>query len=414
MERVILHVDCNKFYASVECLMHPELRGKPVVVGGNEEARHGIVLTKNEIASHFGIQTAEPLWKARAKCPDLIIVPPNYPLYKEFSRRVNEVFSQYTDQIEPFGIDESWLDVTGSLQLFGTGEEIAHQIRRRIKNEIGITVSIGVSFNKIFAKLGSDYKKPDAVTVFSRENYQELVWQLPADEMLFIGKATIAKLNQYGLYTIGDVAKASPDFLRKVMGKHGVMLHTYANGMDLSPVKQQDFTVPCKSIGNSTTTPRDMCNNADVKRVFIVLAENIMHRMREESVKADTITITVKDVDLQSFTRQGKTENFTNLPREIIKKAMDLFVTNYQWRKPLRAVGITVSNFESDTIGMQLDFTGEQEQRIKQETLEKTVDTLRKRFGSSCIKTASVLGDSLLTNFSPAEEKTTSFYTFYK
>lgn len=414
MARTILHVDCNKFYASVECLMRPKLRDKPIVVGGNEEARHGIVLTKNEIASKFGIQTAEPLWKARAKCPGLIIVPPNYPLYKEFSRRINEIFFQYTDQIEAFGLDESWLDVTGSLQLFGTGEEIAHQIRRRIRDEIGITVSVGVSFNKIFAKLGSDYKKPDAVTVFSRDNYQNLVWQLPAQEMLFIGKATVAKLNPYGIYTIGDVAKASPDFLHKILGKSGDMLHAYANGEDTAPVKYHDFTVPCKSIGNSTTTPQDMCNNNDVKHVFIALSESIMHRMREERVKGDTVTISVRDVALQCFTRQGKTENFTNLSREITQKAMELFIANYQWAKPLRSVGIAVSNFESDTIGMQLDFTGKQEQRMKQEMLEKTVDTLRKRFGSGCIKTASVLEDPLLTNFAPTEEKVTSFYTFYQ
>lgn len=414
MDRVILHVDCNKFYASVECLYHPELRDKPVVVGGSEKDRHGIVLTKNEIAAKFGIKTAEPLWKAREKCPGLVVVPPNYPLYMEFSKLANQIYSEYTDQIEPFGLDESWLDVTGSQQLFGSGYQIANEIRERIKSELGITVSIGVSFNKIFAKLGSDFKKPDAVTVFSRENYMETVWKLNVEEMLFVGNATKKKLNHYSIKTIGDLAKADIDFLKKILGKNGEILHTNANGNENSRVKLMSFTTPCKSIGNSTTTPRDMLTNQDAKLVLTVLADSVARRMRQQDVKAKTVTVHFRDTDLSSFTRQERLENCTNISSEILQKAMEILVNNYNWHAPLRSIGITVSGFDESDDPVQMDLLGKQKDRLKKEKIEKTIDQLRSRFGTNCIKSASVLNDKELTSFNPHDDHTSFFHSYFK
>lgn len=414
LDRVILHIDCNKFYASVECLYHPELRDKPVVVGGSEKDRHGIVLTKNEIAAKFGIKTAEPLWKAREKCPQLIVFPPNYPLYMEFSRLANQIYSEYTDQIEPFGLDESWLDVTGSQQLFGSGYQIANEIRERIKSELGITVSIGVSFNKVFAKLGSDFKKPDAVTVFSRENYKETVWKLNVEEMLFIGKATQKKLNHYSIKTIGDLANADVSFLRKIFGKNGEMLHKNANGEDNSPVKLATFTVPCKSIGNSTTTPRDMLTSQDAKLVLTVLADSVGRRMRQQNVKANTVTVHFRDKNLSSFTRQEKLENCTNISSEILQKAMEILTMNYNWSTPLRSIGITVNGFDESDDPVQMDLMGKQKDRQKKEKIEQTIDRLRNRFGSDCIKQASVLQDEELTSFNPHDDHTSFFHSYFR
>lgn len=302
MEREILHVDCNKFYASVECYLHPQLRDKPVAVGGSEQSRHGIILTKNEIASKYGLVVGEPLWKARQKCPDLIIVPPNFPVYIEFSGKVRKILEDYTDLIEPFGLDESWIDVTGDWKK--SGYTIAQEIRQRVKEEVGITVSIGLSFNKIFAKLGSDYKKPDAVTVISRDNYKDIVWELPCSDMLMIGRATTKKLNYYGIYTIGDVAMADDRFMKNLLGKNGQMLQRFARGQDTSPVRHMSLSRDIKSIGNSTTTPRDLKNDEDVKIIFTVLAESVSRRMRKHGVKGVTLTISVRDCKLNTFTRQ--------------------------------------------------------------------------------------------------------------
>ena len=279
VERQILHVDCNKFYASVECCLRPELRDKPVVVGGSEEARHGIVLTKNEIASRYGISTGETLWSARRKCPDLVTVPPHFPLYAKYSRMVRSILLEYTHLVEPFGLDESWMDITAYPR---DPIEVAHEIRERIKAEIGITVSIGVSFNKTFAKLGSDYKKPDAVTVFSRENYRQMVWPLPVGELLYVGRSTRQKLSERFLYTIGDVAKADPALLQSLLGKWGPALHAVANGRDCQPIIPSENAADTQSVSNGMTTPRDLTDNRDVQRVIMVLAESVGRRLREQ------------------------------------------------------------------------------------------------------------------------------------
>lgn len=400
MERTVLHIDCNKFYASVECLYRPEIRNKPVAVGGDVESRHGIILTKNEIASKYGLTVGEPLWKARKKCPDLIIVPPNYPLYLRFSKLARMIYADYSEFIEPFGLDENWIDVSGSQQ---NGEEIANEIRERVKSELGITVSVGVSFNKIFAKLGSDYKKPDAVTVISKDNFRDIVWPLPCGDLLMVGRATAAKLNSYGIKTIGELANTDEKFLKTVLGKNGQTLRDYANGLDISPVRRADEASDVKSVGNSTTTPRDLVDNDDVKIVFRVLCESVATRLREQGIKGKTVTISVRDVNLNSFTRQQKMKTHSDISSEIHTCAMTLFLNNYNWLYPIRSLGVSVSDFDIDFCE-QYDFSHSVENREKQEKIETAVDSLRRRFGNYCIQRGSQLQKRDLSHFNPHDE----------
>lgn len=400
MERTVLHIDCNKFYASVECLYRPEIRNKPVAVGGSTESRHGIILTKNEIASKYGLTVGEPLWKARQKCPDLIVVPPNFPLYLRFSKLTRKIYEDYSEYIEPFGLDESWIDVTG---MHRSGESIANEIRQRVKDELGITVSVGVSFNKIFAKLGSDYKKPDAVTVIGRDNFKDIVWHLPCTDLLMVGRSTGARLNSYGIYTIGDLANADSGFLQSILGKNGLMLRDFANGLECSPVKHKDEVTAVKSVGNSTTTYRDLVNNDDVKTVLRVLSESVATRLREQGLKGKTLSISVRDKNLSTFIRQQQMKAHTDISTEILDNAMQLFVANYSWSCPVRSIGISVSDFDVEQ-AVQLDFSGTVQHREKLEKIETTVDSLKKRFGNYCIQRACQLGDRELSRFNPHDE----------
>lgn len=399
MKRCVLHVDCNKFYASVECLYRPELRDKPMAVGGDPENRHGIILTKNEIASKYGLTVGEPLWKARQKCPDLVVVPPNYPLYLRFSALTRKIYEDYSEFIEPFGLDECWLDVTGSEK---SGEEIAHEIRKRVKSQLGITVSVGVSFNKVFAKLGSDYKKPDAVTVIDESNYKDIAWSLPCGDLLMVGRSAQKKLNAYGINTIGDLADTDVAVLKSLFGKNGEMLHSFANGTECSPIRHKDEISEVKSVGNSTTAPRDLVNDEDVKTVFRVLCESVSARLREKRLKGRVVTIYVRDKELSSFSRQMKIPANTDISTEIFYYAMKLFRTNYFWNKPIRSLGVSVSDF--DVTYEQFDFEKTVENREKQERLETAVDSLRRRFGNYCIGRACQLKDTELSKFNPHEE----------
>lgn len=399
MKRCVLHIDCNKFYASVECLYRPELRDKPMAVGGDPENRHGIILTKNEIASKYGLIVGEPLWKARQKCPDLVVVPPNYPLYLRFSALARKIYEDYSEFIEPFGLDECWLDVTGSEK---SGEEIAHEIRKRVKSQLGITVSVGVSFNKVFAKLASDYKKPDAVTVIDESNYKDIAWSLPCGDLLMVGRSAQKKLNAYGINTIGDLADTDVAVLKSLFGKNGEMLHSFANGTECSPVRHKDEISDVKSVGNSTTAPRDLVNEEDVKTVFRVLCESVSTRLREKGLKGRVVTIYVRDKELSSFSRQMKIPANTDISTEIFYYAMKLFCTNYFWNKPIRSLGVSVSDF--DVTYEQFDFEKTVENREKQERLETAVDSLRRRFGNYCIGRACQLKDTELSKFNPHEE----------
>lgn len=285
MSRVILHSDMNNCYASIELLHRPELRGKPLAVGGDPEARHGIVLAKNQLAKKAGVKTGMALWQAKQVWPDIVFVPPNMDLYLRFSRLAHEIYGEYTDQQEAYGVDESWLDVTASASYKGDGLKIAEEISSRIKRELGITVSIGVSWNKIFAKLGSDYKKPDAITVIDKMNYQKIVWPLPVEDLLYVGRSTQKKLNLFGIHTIGELAKTDPRLLHRQLGKMGLVLHMFANGEDQTPVNQENYHAPIKSIGNSTTTlggitPREL--SGGVKTLILI------HRVPDKIFNAST------------------------------------------------------------------------------------------------------------------------------
>lgn len=403
MERQILHVDCNKFYASVECFLHPELKNKPVAVGGSEESRHGIILTKNEIASKYNLKVGEPLWKARQKCPDLIIVPPHFDTYIEFSKKVRSIFEDYTDLIEPFGLDESWLDVTGDW--YKTGEEIGREINRRVREEIGITVSVGISFNKVFAKLGSDYKKPDAVTVITKENYKDIVWSLPCSDLLMVGPATTKKLNKFGINTIGELAVCDTAFIRKILGKNGEMLKRNAMGLDMSPVRHMDIERDIKSIGNSTTTPRDLVNDNDVKIIFTVLADSVTRRMRDNGLKGTTLMIYIRDRNLNMISRQCRLPAPTNVTYEITQCAFQLFKKNYTWEEPIRSLGLSVTDFDFET-GVQFDLSGSVQKRERREKLDKAVDKLKNRYGNYCIQSGTALLDTDLSHFNPYDDHT--------
>lgn len=404
MQRTILHIDINGCYASIECLHNPIIRNKPVAVGGDVKARHGIILAKNEYAKKFGIKTGEALWQAKQKCPQLVIVPPNYDLYLRFSRLTRQIYEKYTDRIEPFGLDEAWLDVSGSQCDLADGEKLADEIRRRIKFELGITVSVGVSYNKVFAKLGSDYKKPDAVTVFSQDNFRQKVWPLPVEQLLYVGRATGRKLTAYGVYTIGQLAQTDLQILKNRFGKWGVMLYRFANGQDHSAVACVGNEAVIKSIGNSTTTPRDLYNEQDAKIVFYMLAESVAERLREAGFRARTVQIGLRDRELHSFERQLKLNSSTCLAAELHKAAMHLLRANYNWSIPLRSIGLRACDLIPATEPKQFNLFIDEPQNDKQESLEKTVDEIRRRFGHYAICRAVTKSDKTLKNINPKDE----------
>lgn len=407
MKRSVLHCDANKFYASVECLYHPEIRDKPVVVGGSEETRHGIVLTGNEKAKKlYGIKTGMSLADARLLCPQLVVVPPNYPRYIRFSKMLRRIYSDYTDMIDPFGLDECWLDVTGSRLLFGSPEKIAEDIRKRVKFELGITVSVGVSWNKIFAKLGSDYKKPDAVTVINKNNYKKIVYPLPVSDLLMVGPATTRKLKNHGIYTIGELADAPPEMLAAFLGKMGYVLHSFANGYENAPVAESGGTPLIKSVGNGITAPRDLMNEEDIKSVQYVLAESVARRLREQGLKGRVVSIGVRDKNLFSFTRQSKLSSATNDTRKLQSTALKLFNSNYNFETmpPVRALTVSVSELCDENDSFQLDMFEDNELVERLDRLNHTVDGLKDRFGSDCVRQAFLLKDEKLTGFDPYEK----------
>ncbi len=403
-DRVILHSDCNGFYASVECLHNPKIRSKPVAVSGNAENRHGIILAKNEIAKKYGVKTGEAIWQAKKKCPELVTVPPHFDLYKRFSKMARRIYSDYTDRIEPFGLDEAWLDVTHNTQK--SGIEIAREINKRVKQELGITVSIGLSFNKIFAKFGSDYKKPDAITVISRDNYKRIVWNSPAEDLLYVGRATKKKLNDIGIYTIGDIANSDTKLLRLHLGKWGDLIYGFANGYDSSPVAHMDENSEVKSIGNSTTTPRDMKTYDDVKIVMYILCDSVCRRMREQGFMARTVGISVRDNELNIFTRQCTLDDYSNLTKEITAATISLFKKSYKMQKPLRSIGVSVTDFVHDNIPHQMSILRSEERLLQNERLDKTIDTLKKRFGNYVLRPAVLLCDNELSGFNPKDDHT--------
>ncbi len=404
--RKILHSDCNCFYAAVECLYHPEVRNSPVAVGGDAENRHGIILTKNYIAKEYGVKTGQTIWQAKQLCPELVVFPPNFPLYKRYSNMVREIYLDYTSRVEPFGLDEAWLDVTGTVCSDSTGLSIAREISDRVKSELGITVSIGVSYNKIFAKLGSDYKKPDAVTEILKSNYKSIAWPLPASDLLYVGRATEKKLHAMGIYTIGDIANTPVSVLCSQLGKWGSMLYSFANGYDSSPVKEFDESSDVKSIGNSTTTPKDLTCTQDVEIVMSVLCDSVARRMRTCGVKGKTVSISVRDNSLFSFTRQKKLDEYTNITAKITAGAMSLFNDTYDWRRKIRSVGVSMSDLVGDDCPVQQDFFGVSAQNKRFEKLDTAVDGLKDRFGTFAVCPAIMLVDKELSGFDPINDHT--------
>lgn len=409
MDRTILHCDCNGFYASVECAISPELKNVPMAVGGSAEERQGIILAKNELAKKYDIKTAETIWQARRKCPELVIVPPHHDLYEEYSRKVNDIYKEYTDLVEPFGIDESWLDVTNSRALFGDGETIANALRERIKNEIGITISVGVSFNKVFAKLGSDYKKPDATTVITRENFKEIVYPLPVTDLLYAGRKTSVQLAKLGIKTIGDLAVADREVLYKFLGKNGEQLSEFARGEDTDPVKCITDETEIKSVGNGLTFKQDLVGEEQIKRGIHVITESVATRMKRYGVKCNTLRVQIKGTDFKTVSRQRGLGTPTNLEKTIRDIAYELLCEVWDLKKPVRALSIAGANIIHDNSGAQLSLLEENEQDEKRENLEETIRSLRKRYGFNSVKTADVLDKEVSvseTHIGRAERKT--------
>lgn len=412
--RTILHSDLNAFYASVEMLHHPELRSVPMAVGGDPEARHGIVLTANYIAKRRGVKTGMALWQAREACPEIRFVPPHMDMYLRFSRLVREIYSEYTDKQESFGIDESWLNVSESCSLKGDGEYIAKEISRRVKSELGLTVSIGVSWNKIYAKLGSDYKKPDAITVISRDNYREIVYPLPVGDLLYVGSSTKRKLHLFGIKTIGQLAEADPAFLEKHLGKMGLVLSVFANGQDQTPVNHEDESAAIKSIGNSTTTPRDLIDNEEVKIIIYLLAESVASRLRDHQFKCRTVEISIRDNELLSFTRQMKLRMVTDITEEIAESAYQLFLNNYTWQRGIRSVGVRACDLVNAGCPEQMDLFVTQEKRERLHKANEAVDYLRGRFGFQSVQRGIMYQDRVLAALDAKADNTVHPHSYFE
>ena len=384
MERTVLHLDADCFYASVEILHYPKLRGKPVVVGGDVEARHGIVLTKTYEAKKCGVKTGMALWEAKRACPDLIVLPPRYDLYLRFSRMLREIVAEYTTLCEGFGLDEMWADISD----LGRGAYFAERIRRQVKYELGITVSIGVSWNKIFSKLGSDLNKPNGIAIITPENYRQMVWPLPASDLLGVGRATEKKLASYSIRTIGDIAGTPPEALHGWLHKWGVILHMFANGQDDSPVTAIGEEAAIKSVGNSWTTPRDLLNEQDCRIVFYGLSESVAERLRDLGLQGRTVQIQLRDNQLHSFERQLTLPKATCLARELSAAAMQLLRDNYNWYHPLRSIGVRATQLVTENEQVQLSFFEDESKRIRWGTIEHTMDDIRRRYGHHSIDIA--------------------------
>ncbi len=395
MERVILHSDLNNFYAAVECLDNPALQNHPVAVCGDPSLRHGIVLAKNQLAKGFGVRTGQAIWEAQQQCRNLVIVPPRYSRYLQVSAAAQEIYTSYTDQVEPFGLDECWLDVGGSFSLFGSGSVIADEIRARIRRELGVTVSIGVSFNKVFAKLGSDIRKPDATTIISRENYRELAWRLPVSDLIYVGPATTKKLARYQVRTIGDLAQSRVEFLHWLLGKNGVMLHRFANGQDTSGVSPYYATPPIKTIGNSTTAPRDLTTDDEVKITLYALCESVAARLRAQSTFCKTVNLGIRDNGLHWYERQARLSFPTCNSQDIFLAVFQLFAQNRPGQ-PIRSLSVRASSLSPLGEGHQLSLFPEEQRSLRQTDLERTLDKIREKYGYHSIQRGIMLTDPAL------------------
>lgn len=390
-ERVILHCDCNNFFASVELLERPDLANVPVAVAGDAQSRHGIILAKNQVAKRYGVQTAEPIWQAQRKCPGLVLLPPHMDRYREMSRRINRIYLDVTDQVEAFSIDESWLDVTASQLLFGDGVAIADMLRRRVREELGITISVGVSDNKTWAKMGSDYKKPDATTVITRENVASLLYPLDAGELLFVGKAAAEVLRRHGITTIGAIAACEPALLQRILGKQGEGLWQAARGLDRSPVRHWGESDPVKSVSNSTTYPKDLIGREACHAALLVLCDSVGARLRAQHLKCCTISVQIKDPQLKVISRQHTLPLPTFLTRQLYREACAIFDSAWPEQAPVRLLSVAADNLVSDAedVPAQLSLIDTPHpDDPRQARLEAAIDQMRARFGRTAIRPA--------------------------
>ena len=396
MERIILHSDMNNFFASVECLHNPSLREKPMAVCGDPAARHGIVMAKNDLAKSRGVLTGESMFSAKKKCPELVTLKPNYPIYLECAKKARAIYSDYSQKIVPYGMDEAWIDLSGIVENIEQGTKIADEIRQRLHDEIGITASIGVSFNLIFSKLGSDYKKPNATTTFSKENYKQYIWKLPAFDLLFVGRSTRHKLYTHGIISIGDLAQADPFMLTNLLGKLGYMLWQFANGDDsgFNPETKGDEAI--KSIGNTITPPRDMKTSDDVEILLYILSGTVASRLKRHNFKAQTICLMIKDSLFNTMTRQRKINIPTQNRMAIYNESLEIFKHAYNWTNPVRSISVRVDNLISTT-DEQLSLTAEIEPELDEKS-KHIKELIEQRFGNVNIEKGAMLRDLEILN----------------
>lgn len=406
MDRVILHCDLNNFYASVETILHPEYKGKPIAVCGDPKKRHGIVLAKSQPAKIMGVKTGDTVWQAQQKCPDITIVPPTFREYVKYSDIVFKIYTEYTDRVEHFGMDECWLDVTGSVGLFGDGKKIADTIRKRVYDETGLTISVGVSWTKSFAKLGSDMKKPDATTVISRENYKTVVWNLPVGEMIYIGRSSVSRLKKLNINTLGELANADRTLLKQHFGIVGDKLIDAASGNEKEPVKfYYDVRIP-KSVGHGTTTTKDVENLDQAKIVVYALSEMVATRLRKYNLVARCVSVGLRNTSLEWFSRQLNLIEPVNNASDIANAALKLLKENYNFTLPLRTISVYTSNLESATGAFQMSFFNENE---KEKRLEKSIDEIRKKYGYKSVQRAVLLNNDVLNADLHEEDDFTPF-----
>ena len=387
MNRIILHCDLNNFFATATLTENPTLKNLPVAICGDAKKRHGIVLAKNSIAKKYGVLTAETIWEAQRKCPDLIILSPNYNLYENLSKKVQSIYLEYSDKVEPFGIDECWVEITNYDMDFEKAEKIANEIRTRIKKELNITVSVGVSFTKTLAKLGSDLKKPDALTVITPEILKTKIWKLPCSELLMVGKSTKSTLNAMGIFTIGDLAISDETSLKTRIGKNGVMLRNMARGEDFSPVKSYYCKSKPKSISQSATSEKDITNSTEVFAAFLEFSEGISQKLKSENLLTETVGITVLTNTFESKEYRMPLTYPTDASMTIAKTAMAIFNKNECLTLPLRALGVRALNLKENIMARQLSLFETQNTDIE-EKIEDNILIIRNKYGKNAIKRA--------------------------
>lgn len=395
MERTILHCDCNNFFASVEGVLNPELKKYAFAVCGDPEYRHGIVLAKNDAAKKYGVQTGEAIWQAKSKCPKLLTVKPHYDVYKKYSEQIFNIYCRYTDLVEPFGLDECWLDVSGSTHLFGDGVEIADELRGVIKKETGLTVSVGVSFNKIFAKMGSDYRKPDATTLINEQNFRDMLYGLPAGDMFMVGKHSAEKLRNAGIFTVGDIAETDEKVLKRILGENGRALWQNVNGFDYSTVQAFDCRQAYKSIGNGATFKRDLTDLGDVRTCVFFLCDKVAARLRKHNVECSALSVCIKNADLQSINRSVQLQSPTDLSFDLRRNALSLINENVKiGDEPIRALTVTGTKLlNSDEVCEQISFFNLEyhTKREKEQRLEHAKDDIRHKYGRQVLTRCSFI-----------------------